>query len=220
MPQCCYLAKGAKRPSHTTNTIKFYRIPFDPCNSIKRFDLCPFDQKNSTYLQPPQIHKISTKIQIRLLFDQELRFSGLPELKFQKRELIKENGEKHFTKPDRKLIFEHEENMMCDVVNYLGIDKSEISGFHRLEKFDAASTRTRQMLVKFKNSYNVEKLLARASMVKNYEPEYDVTISAGAWTATQSRGTRTANIIWDLDLRGPSSFSLRRSQSQGGGTVL
>ena len=53
MPQCCYLAKGAKRPSHTTNTIKFDRIPFDPCNSIKRFDLCPFDQKNSTYLQPP-----------------------------------------------------------------------------------------------------------------------------------------------------------------------
>ena len=30
MPQCCYLAKGAKRPSHTTNTIKFDRIPFDP----------------------------------------------------------------------------------------------------------------------------------------------------------------------------------------------
>ena len=29
MPQCCYLAKGAKRPSHTTNTIKFDRIPFD-----------------------------------------------------------------------------------------------------------------------------------------------------------------------------------------------
>ena len=54
MPQCCYLAKGAKRPSHTTKTIKFDRIPFDPCNSIKRFDLCPFDQKNSTYLQPPE----------------------------------------------------------------------------------------------------------------------------------------------------------------------
>ena len=53
MPQCCYLAKGAKRLSHTTNTIKFDRIRFDPCNSIKRFDLCPFDQKNSTYLQPP-----------------------------------------------------------------------------------------------------------------------------------------------------------------------
>ena len=53
MPQCCYLAKGAKRPSHTTNTIKFDCIPFDPCNSIKSFDLSPFDQKNSTYLQPP-----------------------------------------------------------------------------------------------------------------------------------------------------------------------
>ena len=58
MPQCCYLAKGAKRPSHTTNTIKFDRIPFDPCNSIKRFDLCPFDQKNSTYLQPPGEGKV------------------------------------------------------------------------------------------------------------------------------------------------------------------
>ena len=53
MPQCCYLAKAAKRPSHTTNTIKFDSIPFDPSNSIKRFDLSPFDQKNSTYLQPP-----------------------------------------------------------------------------------------------------------------------------------------------------------------------
>ena len=40
MPQSCYLAKGAKRPSHTTNTIKFDRVSFDPCNSIKRFDLC------------------------------------------------------------------------------------------------------------------------------------------------------------------------------------
>ena len=61
MPQCCYLAKGAKRPSHTTNTIKFDRIPFDLCNSIKRFDLCPFDQKNSTYLQPPDVVLLSLK---------------------------------------------------------------------------------------------------------------------------------------------------------------
>ena len=53
MPQWCYLAKGAKRPNHTTNTIKFDRIPLDPCNLIKMFDLCPFDQKNLTYLQPP-----------------------------------------------------------------------------------------------------------------------------------------------------------------------
>ena len=39
MPQYCFLAKGAKRPSHATITIKFDRIPFDPCNSIKGFDL-------------------------------------------------------------------------------------------------------------------------------------------------------------------------------------
>ena len=44
MPLCCYLAKGAKRRSHTTNTIKFDHIPFDPCNSTKRFDLCPFEK--------------------------------------------------------------------------------------------------------------------------------------------------------------------------------
>ena len=62
MPQCCYLAKGAKRPSHTTNTIKFDRIPFDPCNSIKRFDLCPFDQKKSTYLQPPDVDNHKSEV--------------------------------------------------------------------------------------------------------------------------------------------------------------
>ena len=67
MPQCCYLAKGAKRPSHTTNTMKFDRIPFDPCNSIKRFDLSPFDQKNSTYLQPPCLHIPSALIAKKIL---------------------------------------------------------------------------------------------------------------------------------------------------------
>ena len=60
MLQCCDLAKGAKRPSHTTITIKFDRIPFDPCNSIQRFEHCPFDQKNSTYLQPP-LHRLGSK---------------------------------------------------------------------------------------------------------------------------------------------------------------
>ena len=67
MPQCCYLAKGAKRPSHTTNTIKFDRIPFESCNSIKRFDLCPFDQKNSTSLQPPIFLDPRKKLQNFLL---------------------------------------------------------------------------------------------------------------------------------------------------------
>ena len=63
LPQCCYLAKGAKRSSHTTNTIKLDRIPFDPCNSIKRFDLCPFDQKNSTWLQPPnKLERLSSNL--------------------------------------------------------------------------------------------------------------------------------------------------------------
>ena len=72
MPQCCYLAKGAKRPSHTTNTIKLDRIPFDPCNSIKRFDLCPFDQKTLTYSQPLYLYDLATHIDFRV-HDRTLR---------------------------------------------------------------------------------------------------------------------------------------------------
>ena len=39
MPQGCYLAKGAKRPSHTTNTLKFDRAIDDDIRSLQ------FDQK-------------------------------------------------------------------------------------------------------------------------------------------------------------------------------
>ena len=82
MPQCCYLAKGAKRPSHTTNTIKFDRNPIDPCNSIKSFDLCPFDQKNSSYLQPPlvklTINALLTLRNIRNVPNFMCRVSQLP----------------------------------------------------------------------------------------------------------------------------------------------
>ena len=46
------LGEGAKQPSHTTNTIKFDCIPFDPCNSIKRFDLCSFDLFTATQWLP------------------------------------------------------------------------------------------------------------------------------------------------------------------------
>ena len=37
MPQCCYLAKGAKRPSHTTNMKVFFS---DLCNPNLFSDLC------------------------------------------------------------------------------------------------------------------------------------------------------------------------------------
>ena len=47
-----------------------------------------------------------------------------------------------------------------------------------------------------------------------------VTISAKRLTETRGGGTRTVNMIRDLDLHGPSSFSLQGSQSQSGGTVL
>ena len=63
-PSCCrnVLCRNVLfPPSHTTKTIKFDRIPFDPCNSIKRFDLCPFDQKNSTYFKPPYPLSINSR---------------------------------------------------------------------------------------------------------------------------------------------------------------
>ena len=42
---------------------QFTQHPHHPCNSIKRFDLCPFEQKNSTYLQPP--HRICPTLYFR-----------------------------------------------------------------------------------------------------------------------------------------------------------
>ena len=47
-----------------------------------------------------------------------------------------------------------------------------------------------------------------------------VTITVKCLTETRGGGTRTVNIIRDLDLHGPSSFCLQRCQSQSGGTVL
>ena len=48
----------------------------------------------------------------------------------------------------------------------------------------------------------------------------NVTISAKRLTETRGGGARTVNMIRDLDLHGPSLFSLQGSQSQGGGTIL
>ena len=94
----------------------------------------------------------------------ELRFSGIPELNFQTGAVT--------SKPNKKEIFEHDEKLISEAIGYLGVDHTEISGFHRLGKFNPDNTRPRQTLVKFRNSYIVDKLLARASMLKVYEPEF------------------------------------------------
>ena len=105
-------------------------------------------------------------------FEIEVRLSCLPGMKASIKEIQNEKGEKIIMKPDRKEISEHEGTLIFDVVNHLGVDKNEISGFHRLGKYDKNSTRFRQMLVKFMKNNNVYKLLARASTLKTYEPEY------------------------------------------------
>ena len=47
------MTKVIKPSDFKPNGIKPSDHLSDPCNSIKRFDICPFDQKNSTYSQPP-----------------------------------------------------------------------------------------------------------------------------------------------------------------------
>ena len=60
--------------------------------------------------------------------------------------------------------------MISDVVNYLGVEKTEVTEFHSLGIFNSMATQSRQKLVKFQTSYYIDKILARASMLKNFEP--------------------------------------------------
>ena len=52
------------------------------------------------------------------------------------------------------------------------VNPNEISSFRRLGKLDPNFKKPRQLLVKFRNMYTVDKIQARASMLKTYEPRY------------------------------------------------
>ena len=59
------------------------------------------------------------------------------------------------------------------IIENLGLSSVGVSGFRRLGNFDSTRLKPRQILVKFSDSYTVEKVLARSSMLKLYEPTYN-----------------------------------------------
>ena len=76
-------------------------------------------------------------------------------------------------KPARKEIFDHDEILLSHVTDFLGVNSAEISSFRRLGKYNAESSRPRQILVKFSHALTVDKILARSAMLKMYEPTYN-----------------------------------------------
>ena len=74
-------------------------------------------------------------------------------------------------KIDKSNIFEHDEKMICDTMKFLGANAEEISSFRRFGKFNATNKRPSQILVKFRNVITTDRLFARATMLKNYEPK-------------------------------------------------
>ena len=68
---------------------------------------------------------------------------------------------------------DHEEANILGVIENLGLSSVGVSGFRHLGKFDPTRLKPRQLLVKFSDIYTVEKMLARSSMLKLYEPKYN-----------------------------------------------
>ena len=69
-------------------------------------------------------------------------------------------------------IIEPEESLINNVSSYLGIEVSEITSVTRLGRCKSESTLPKAILVQLRNEYKVGKLLARASMLQNYEDNY------------------------------------------------
>ena len=74
------------------------------------------------------------------------------------------------SKIDKSNNFEHDEKMISDTIKFLGANAEDISSLPRLGKFNATNERPRQFLVKFRNVITADRLFARATMLKNYEP--------------------------------------------------
>ena len=108
----------------------------------------------------PQLEtKYSSVVKSSSGTSQELRFSGMPEISMGTDSKI-----------DKSNIFEGDEKMISDTMKFLGANAKEISSFRRLGKFNATNKRPRQILVKFRNVITADRLFARATMLKNYEP--------------------------------------------------
>ena len=72
MPQCCYLAKGAKRPSHTTNMLSIFRLKEIFCFFSAKWNLSFFFGSAKWILSPVAPHRKThwqfNKLQSRYTF--------------------------------------------------------------------------------------------------------------------------------------------------------
>ena len=74
------------------------------------------------------------------------------------------------SKIDKLTNFEHDEKTISDTMKFLGVNAEEISSLRRLGKINATNKRLRQISAKFQNVITADRLFARATMLKNYEP--------------------------------------------------
>ena len=104
--------------------------------------------------QPLQtVAKYSDVVKTKIDYDHELSFKGIPEFKDAEKESTERVDRSKVFEPDEKLIQSAFENL-------------------RLRKIELEKTQPRRILVKFRDVFTVEKLLARAPNLKMYEPEY------------------------------------------------
>ena len=69
-----------------------------------------------------------------------------------------------------KEVFEHNQKMIFEVVNYLRVDKIKVTEIYRLGSFTSMASGPWQKVVKFQTIYHDDKPLARASISKNDPP--------------------------------------------------
>ena len=74
------------------------------------------------------------------------------------------------SKIDKLNFYEHDEKMISNTIKFLGVKAEEISSFRRLGKINATNKRPRQIPAKFRNVIRADRLITRATMMKNYEP--------------------------------------------------
>ena len=128
-----------------------------------------------SYRQPQQtIAKYSDIVKTKIDYDHELGFSGIPEYKYAENEKTE--------RVDFSKVFKHDEKLIRNAFENLGLNSIEISSFRRLGKFELGKTRPRQILVKFCDSFTVVKIIVRALNLKMYELEcmgskYSILIS-------------------------------------------
>ena len=171
MFRCCYLAKGAKRPSHTTNTIKFDRISFDPCNSIKRFDLCPF-------MDRPFLCGFCAAAEVADLQSKLAKITEKPQISGELSSLFNADSNQQYGRRDNVRIFGVEEapnedvyQAVIDVAEKAGcqVSRADISICHRVPSRNVKPGQGRPIIAKFVRRQTKIGLMTNKKKLKDSE---------------------------------------------------